>query len=168
MARSLGLLAQGTPVRNVDLIYGLPGQTPDSLRRSIDAIVGLDANEIYLYPLSVRPLTILGRHGAPKDDRLSLYRAGRAHLRSLGFRQASMRMFTRASSEGDCGDGPVYRCQDDGMIGLGPGARSYTRRLHYASPFAVGQHGYIGYAHVPSIGVRGSVATNDLLPRRRI
>lgn len=139
--RSLGLLADRVPVRNVDLIYGLPGQTPDSLRRSIDAIVALGANEVYLYPLYVRPLTILGRHGAPKDDRLALYRAGRAHLVSLGFRQASMRMFTRTDpSEGDFGEGPVYRCQDDGMIGLGPGARSYTRRLHYASPFAVGQH----------------------------
>ena len=27
------------------------------------------------------------------------------------------------------------------MIGLGPGARSYTRELHYSSEFAVGQRG---------------------------
>jgi oxygen-independent coproporphyrinogen-3 oxidase len=28
-------------------------------------------------------------------------------------------------------------CQDDGMIGLGPGARSYTSGLHYSSEYAV-------------------------------
>jgi oxygen-independent coproporphyrinogen-3 oxidase len=32
---------------------------------------------------------------------------------------------------------PVYHCQEDGMIGLGCGARSYTRRLHYSQEWAV-------------------------------
>jgi oxygen-independent coproporphyrinogen-3 oxidase len=36
---------------------------------------------------------------------------------------------------------PVYCCQDDGMIGLGCGARSYTRKLHYSSEYAVGCNG---------------------------
>ncbi len=35
---------------------------------------------------------------------------------------------------------PEYSCQDDGMIGLGPGARSYTYALHYSSQFA-SKHG---------------------------
>src|SRR6476660_8515625 len=47
-----------------------------------------------------------------------------------------MRMF-RAADAPDA-DGPVYCCQDDGMIGLGCGARSYTRALHYSSEWAVG------------------------------
>jgi oxygen-independent coproporphyrinogen-3 oxidase len=34
-----------------------------------------------------------------------------------------------------------FCCQDDGMVGLGPGARSYTRALHYSSEYAVGQPG---------------------------
>ena len=134
--RSLGALAGAVPVRNVDLIVGLPGQTEESLAASIDRVVALGANEIYLYPLYVRPLTILGRRGPVDDTRLALHRAGRAHLLDRGFRQSSLRMFTAASAV----EGPAYRCQDDGMIGLGPGARSYTRAVHYASPFAVGQH----------------------------
>jgi oxygen-independent coproporphyrinogen-3 oxidase len=36
---------------------------------------------------------------------------------------------------------PVYCCQDDGMIGLGCGARSYTRTLHYSSEYAVKRPG---------------------------
>jgi oxygen-independent coproporphyrinogen III oxidase len=136
--RSLVALADAIPIRNVDLIYGLPGQTSDSLGRSIDHVRGLGANEIYLYPLYVRPLTTLGRTRRRWDDhRVALYRAGRDHLRDLGWQQRSMRRFTAPKTSAD--DGPAYRCQDDGMVGLGAGARSYTRTLHYATPFAVGQ-----------------------------
>jgi oxygen-independent coproporphyrinogen III oxidase len=135
---ALEALAGAIPIRNVDLIYGLPGQTPETLRRSIDHVRALGANELYLYPLYVRPLTALGksRHGWA-DARLQLYRVGRDHLLAQGWQQRSMRMFSAPGSPGE--DGPLYRCQDDGMLGLGAGARSYTRTLHYASPFAVAQ-----------------------------
>jgi oxygen-independent coproporphyrinogen-3 oxidase len=138
--RALGWLRDVVPVRNVDLIYGLPGQTAETLRGSIDRALALGANELYLYPLYVRPLTVLGRRGGWRDQRLALYRAGRDHLRQLGWRQASMRMFA-APGVGETGGGPRYRCQEDGMVGLGAGARSYTRALHYASPYAVAQKG---------------------------
>jgi oxygen-independent coproporphyrinogen-3 oxidase len=39
------------------------------------------------------------------------------------------------------GEGPVYCCQADGMIGLGVGARSYTQTLHYSDDWAVGSAG---------------------------
>jgi oxygen-independent coproporphyrinogen-3 oxidase len=50
-----------------------------------------------------------------------------------------MRMF-RAHGVADEA-GPVYCCQDDGMVGLGCGARSYTRGLHYSREYAVGARG---------------------------
>lgn len=136
---ALRILSTAAPVRNVDLIYGLPGQTQQTLQESIDRVVALGANELYLYPLYVRPLTILSRHRSPDDFRLLLYRSAKQHLRSLGFRQVSMRMFTKASSDAEGRELPIYRCQDDGMVGLGPGARSYTTSLHYATSFAVAQ-----------------------------
>lgn len=141
VARVLHALADAVPIRNVDLIYGLPGQTEASLCASIDRVLADGANELYLYPLYVRPLTILGRRKVWDDTRLSLYRAGRAHLLTRGWRQVSMRMFTAiaAHEHATASDATTYRCQDDGMIGLGPGARSYTRALHYATPFSVGQ-----------------------------
>ena len=53
-----------------------------------------------------------------------------------------MRMFQRRQSgEEPKGAGPVYCCQEDGMIGLGCGARSYTAGLHYSSEYAVGRTG---------------------------
>ena len=32
---------------------------------------------------------------------------------------------------------PPYSCQSDGMVGLGAGARSYTRALHYCDDYAL-------------------------------
>ncbi len=135
--RALALLRDAVPVRNIDLIYGLPGQTAASLIASLDRALELGANELYLYPLYVRPLTVLGRKAAWSDARRGLYRAGREHLLARGLRQHSMRMF--ALPRDTAGPPARYRCQDDGMVGLGAGARSYTRALHYASRFAVAQ-----------------------------
>jgi oxygen-independent coproporphyrinogen III oxidase len=137
----------GIPVLNIDLIYGIDGQTEDSWRRSLDAALAWHPEELYLYPLYVRPLTGLGRHhsgpGAarPESDadwderRLRLYRHGRDHLLAHGYEQVSMRMFRRADAP-DTGAGD-YACQTDGMVGLGCGARSYTSELHYSFDYAV-------------------------------
>ena len=123
---------------NLDLMYGLPGQTAETLLTSIAQAIDAGANELYLYPLYVRPLTILGaRHVAASAERLTLYRAARTALLARGWTQASMRMF-RAPTAQDAG-GPAYRCQDDGMVGLGIGARSYTRTVHYSHGYAVDQ-----------------------------
>jgi coproporphyrinogen III oxidase-like Fe-S oxidoreductase len=127
------------PVLNLDLIYGIDGQTPESWQLSLDAALGWRPEEIFLYPLYVRPLTGLGRRAVSRDDwdasRLALYRQGREVLLAAGYRQESMRQFRLPSAAS--GDGPDYSCQDDGMIGLGCGARSYTRDLHYSFDYAV-------------------------------
>ena len=133
------------PIFNLDLMYGLPHQTRetwlDSLRKALD----FAPEEIYLYPLYVRPLTGLGQRenkGLLKregDARLELYRAGRDFLLENGFRQVSMRMFQHTGVAPE--DGPLYCCQSDGMLGLGCGARSYTQSLHYSGEWAVGNAG---------------------------
>ena len=127
---------------NIDLIYGAAGQTPDSWRRSIRRALEWRPEEIYLYPLYVRPRTGLdGRAEVWDEHRLSLYRAGRALLLREGYEQVSMRMFRRSETF----DTPTleYCCQEDGMLGLGAGARSYTRASHYATDYAVSRRGVL-------------------------
>lgn len=148
---------------NLDLIYGIPGQTARTWAQSLTAALDWRPEEIFLYPLYVRPLTGLGRRGtttevAPLDgapgsrdeswdnQRLDLFRQGRDTLRAAGYRQLSLRHFRRADLPADDGSGgagsggdrPDYCCQDDGMVGLGCGARSYTTDLHYSFDYAVG------------------------------
>ncbi|MEU9978841.1 STM4012 family radical SAM protein [Streptomyces sp. NPDC051014] len=134
----------GIPVLNIDLIYGIDGQTEETWLRSLDAALAWRPEELYLYPLYVRPLTGLGRRAGTDGDpawdeqRLRLYRTGRDHLRAHGYTQQSMRMFRRADAPPQGADD--YACQTDGMIGLGCGARSYTRDLHYSFDYAVDMH----------------------------
>ncbi|MFI1166878.1 STM4012 family radical SAM protein [Streptomyces sp. NPDC020801] len=131
------------PVLNIDLIYGIDGQTEESWLRSLDAALAWQPEELYLYPLYIRPLTGLGRRAADTDpawdeQRLRLYRLGRDHLLAHGYAQQSMRMFRRTDAPPQTADD--YACQTDGMIGLGCGARSYTAGLHYSFDYAVGMH----------------------------
>lgn len=137
---------QGFPLLNLDLIYGIPGQTTASFRNSLLHALQWQPEELYLYPLYVRPQTGLGRidaRGVPINpapaDRSALYTAGRDTLLAAGYVQSSMRLFRRAEAPGKAA--PVYCCQEDGMVGIGCGARSYTTPLHYASEYAVGRRG---------------------------
>lgn len=131
---------------NIDLIYGLPGQTVHSFLHSLQCALKYEPEEIYLYPLYVRPLTGLSRGDSQwRDARVEIYREARQFLLSNGYEQVSMRMFRRKEendlfsvvTSGSETSGPLYCCQSDGMVGIGPGARSYTSSVHYSSRYAV-------------------------------
>ncbi|WFE29173.1 STM4012 family radical SAM protein [Solwaraspora sp. WMMD791] len=148
---------------NIDLIYGIPGQTRRTWEQSLTAALRWTPEELFLYPLYVRPLTGLSRRAAARRDRSAdapaadapaadapvdlpdpawdhqrqtLYRQGVDRLRAAGYRQLSMRHFRRSDLPVDAT--PEYACQSDGMVGLGCGARSYTADLHYSFDYAVG------------------------------
>lgn len=129
----------GFPVFNLDLIYGASSQTLETWTESLTRAIAEQPDELYLYPLYVRELTGLSKAARkPSEHRRQLYRAGRDSLLSAGYEQVSMRLFRRRGVTAPEVD---YCCQEDGMVGLGPGARSYTRALHYSSEYAVGQVG---------------------------
>lgn len=132
----------GFPTLNIDLIYGLPDQTVESWLFSLEAALEYQPEELYLYPLYVRPLTGLDKHHQnPTDNRLACYLAARELLQERGYHQVSMRMFRAADLP--YSEGPLYCCQEDGMVGLGCGARSYTRHFHYSTDYAVGRQGIL-------------------------
>jgi oxygen-independent coproporphyrinogen-3 oxidase len=183
--------AQGFPTLNLDLIYGIEGQTVASFVASIDSALAFVPEELYLYPLYVRPLTGLGRiaegdqngqrdgkrrftlQPEPVDDRPAMYRAGRDRLLAAGYTQVSMRMF-RAPHAPATDAGPAYCCQDDGMVGIGCGARSYTRGLHYASEYGVSRRGvvdildhYLSLSHEDFARVDHGIALDGDEQRRR-
>jgi oxygen-independent coproporphyrinogen-3 oxidase len=124
------------PTLNIDLIYGISGQTVESWLHSVRTALQYSPEELYLYPQYIRPLTGLWRKKKKDHDiRLSLYREARQLLLDVGYQQVSMRMFRATHAPEN--DGPVYCCQEDGMIGLGCGPRSYTRTLHYSTEYAI-------------------------------
>ncbi len=132
------------PIMNLDLIYGIQGQTKESWTETLQKALSVHPEEIFLYPLYVRPLTGLHRIGRDTaSTRFELYEQGRDFLCANGYQQISMRLFRLASLDSTihAGHGAAYCCQEDSMVGLGVGARSYTDSLHYSTEYAVGQNG---------------------------
>lgn len=126
------------PILNLDLIYGLPGQTVDSWLYSLGQALLHEPQEIFIYPLYTREHTIvkpgdLLRH---EDLRHECYTAACRVLAEHGYRQYSMRRFAKEEAGTDKAI-LDYSCQEEGMVGLGCGARSYTREVHYASRYGV-------------------------------
>ncbi|MCI5058713.1 MAG: STM4012 family radical SAM protein [Flavobacteriales bacterium] len=123
------------PEFNLDLIYGIHQQTEQTWIYSLERTLNYRPTEIYLYPLYTRPLTGLEKMQNQGDDiRLKLYRIGRDFLLENGYHQVSMRCFRRT-------DKPLhknnYKSSIHGMVGIGSGARSYTKNLHYSTNYAV-------------------------------
>ena len=141
--------AIGFPILNIDLIYGQPHQTRSSWMESIDGALRYQPEEIFLYPLYVRPETGLAKRGKNLSREESFcqlcYRDAREQLLCEGYKRFSMRSFrksiTSQSQEDILVNQVSYSCQVDGMLGLGCGARSYTQALHYSSRFAVAMAG---------------------------
>ncbi len=124
------------PQFNIDLIYGYENQTAQSLNYSLNSMEEFNNNEVFLYPLYIRPLTACSKTMKQwSDNRIELYELARKTLGRNGFNQMSMRFFRKEEELKNTL--PEYCCQQDGMIGLGAGARSYTKDLHYSFEYAV-------------------------------
>lgn len=55
--------AAGVPALSVDLMYGLPGQTLESLRATLDFVLALEPEHVSLYGLQVEDRTVFARRG---------------------------------------------------------------------------------------------------------
>lgn len=133
------LAAYSFPLLNLDLIYGLPGQTVDSWLYSVERALAYEPGELFIYPLYTREHTIVKpeqMRSQGLDIRLACYYAARDLLLSRGYEQYSMRRFARPMPGTDKRI-LDYSCQEEGMVGLGCGARSYTREVHYAARYGV-------------------------------
>ncbi len=101
----------GIPSVNVDLIAGLPGQSLDSWRESLEVLAASTADHASLYMLEVDEDSRLGRelidggtrYGAELvagDDAIAaMYEEGCARLEASGLRQYEISNFARAGAE---------------------------------------------------------------------
>lgn len=123
---------------NIDFIYGIPGQTVESLLDSLKEALCFEPDEIFLYPLYVKHGVRLEHEGVVPDPEAAYlqYHEASGFLRGEGFRQDSMRRFSRRSGAreySECGFGT--------SLALGCGGRSYLGNLHFCSPYAITKEG---------------------------
>ena len=131
----LDLLKQAgvAPFFNIDLIYGIKGQTVASFLYSLEQALLFQPNELFIYPLYVRPGTAITERESD-DVCFQMYCAACDLLKDRGFLQTSMRRFIHHPSA----DAEIS-CGDEVMLSCGSGGRSYLGNLHYATRYTVCQ-----------------------------
>lgn len=122
------------PCVNVDLIYGIPGQTEIGLLTNIREILLFEPDEIFLYPLYIKHGAGLVYTGMAVNTEYAyyLYQKAADLLVQAGYRQDSMRRFVRGQEV------RMFReCGLASSLALGCGGRSYLGRLHFCSPYTI-------------------------------
>lgn len=117
---------------SVDLMYGLPGQTPDDVRQSLDGLIELQPAHLSAYALTLEPDTPMGadaeagRIRLPDDDRVAdAYRLIQDRLGDAGFRQYELSNWAKPSRESI--HNLTYWLNGE-YLGIGAGAAGQARR----------------------------------------
>lgn len=128
------------PSLSLDLMFAVPGQTPLTWRRSLDAAIALGADHISTYGLTVEADTPYAAWYAREpaaffDDEgeAELYSIAMQRLESAGFQQYEISNFARFGHR--CAHNCNYWANGD-YVGLGVGAASYrdgVRSVHTRS-----------------------------------
>jgi len=120
-------LAQECGFKNisVDLMLGIPGQTPDSVRRSIKILAGLDIQHVSAYMLKVEPNTPFAHMNIKfPDENLTaqIYLAAVNELEKREFAQYEISNFAKTGFE--CRHNLKYWTSKE-YLGIGTAAHSY-------------------------------------------
>lgn len=137
------LRSAGFTYVNIDLIYGHHSQDENTCKREIDTAIKSGATRVTLYPLAVRgkpALAVQEKKGLFRAQSDATYRS--LHLAAIRqFRAAGWSM-TSALSFSSNGIGNAFEeSEADGSptLGVGVGARTYTRTIHVSSIPTVGK-----------------------------
>ena len=129
--------AAGIPSLNLDLIYGIPRQTPAQWRASVEAALALSPDHLSLYSLSVEAATLLhkqiarGRVPSPNPDLAAeMYEWAEARLARAGYLHYEISNWAR----------PGHACRHNlhvwrnrPYLGLGAGAHGNAAGVRYAN-----------------------------------
>ena len=83
---------------NVDLMFALPGQTPEAAARDVTAVIELEPSHVSYYQLTLEPNTVFYRQppaGLPDDDQAwQIQTHGHALLAAAGYAQYEISAFS--------------------------------------------------------------------------
>ena len=123
--------AAGFTNLNLDLIFGLPGQTPAVWRQTIARALDLAPEHVSAYDLELVEGTPLARAveegrlaPCPEEDALEMYEEAISTLTRAGYRHYEISNFALAGRE--CRHNLLYWENDD-YLGFGPAAASHWR-----------------------------------------
>ena len=138
---------------NIDLIFGLPGQSINDWQATLDNIIRLNPEHISCYSLKIEEGTVFGERYEsgqliPADDELDreMYSLACDKLEKYGFKQYEISNFARSGFE--CRHNLIY-WNIGKYIGIGAGAHSYFEDNRFNNPYDLS--GYIDSVSTGSI-----------------
>ncbi len=147
--RAAGIVREaGLGNLGLDLIWGLPGQTPESWLADLRTLVRLNPEHISCYGLALEPGTPLAckvkanEIRLPRDDdQARMYVQGADYLESEGLLQYEVSNFARKGWV--CAHNTGY-WQGEEFLGLGPSAVSTIDGLRRKNPSSVEDYALLG------------------------
>ena len=122
---------------NLDLIYGLPGQTLTTWQQSMEAVLALDPPHFSLYCLTIEPGTPMqrwldnGRFPLPDPDLAAdQYQLAREMLANHGYSHYEISNWAKPGQE--CQHNLTY-WRDGEYLGIGAGAHGHAGGTRYAN-----------------------------------
>ncbi len=119
---------------NVDLMFGIPNQTMDSLKHTLQAVCELDPEHISFYGLRIEEGTPFAAKKdslvlPDEDTEFAMYEYAVQTLASYGYRQYEISNFAKKGYE--CRHNLRYwNCEE--YLGLGPAAHSYFNGMRFS------------------------------------
>jgi oxygen-independent coproporphyrinogen III oxidase len=166
---------------NIDLIYGLPLQTPESFARTIDKVLELGPDRVAMFsyahvPWLKKQQGALARHLPSGMDKFQIFRVGIERFTGAGYVYIGMDHFARPDDELCAAQrnrtlhrnfqGYTTKAGSD-LLGLGVSSISGVGRV-YAQNFRDldGYHAAIGQNRLPTM--RGTTLSDDDVLRRSV
>ncbi len=153
---------------NVDLMFGIPYQTKQSLLRTLRYVVHLEPEHISLYDLILEPGTPLfkRRNTLPfptDDEEADMYLAAVDFLAQNGYAQYEVSNFARPGYQ--CLHNLKYwNCEE--YLGLGVAAHSYFRDSRFS--FIRNLDRYMNGLEIPTSRIKLTDENDVISPRERI
>lgn len=129
---------------SVDLMYGIPGQTPKTWRRTLEGILNLQPEHVSLYSLTIEEGTpfhamqVEGALSLPGEDiEADMYEEAIRILTGTGFSHYEISNFSRPGFE--CRHNITY-WQNEPYLGLGAGASSYIEGIRSTNISAIEEY----------------------------
>lgn len=126
----------GFPTVSMDLIYGLPGQTPEAWQAEMDRALELAPHHVSCYQLTIHAGTRFGaaaRRGTllelPDDAQADLFRLTHRHLGACGMPAYEVSQFATSPAHHSRHNRKYW--DHTPYLGLGPAAHSYRGRRRW-------------------------------------
>ncbi len=153
---------------NVDLMFGIPGQTMQSLMRNLRYLVRMNPEHISLYNLKIEPGTPFDVHRAElnlpsEDEEADMYLAAVEFLNVQGYPQYEISNFARHGFH--CRHNLKYWTGGE-YLGFGPSAHSYFANNRFS--FVRNLDLYLNAIEIPASRIKLTAQCDEISPRERL